>query len=590
MATESTLKMRDIATPSRLAQAKVGPVGAQQELCEAVTGFPFQLWGWLRYVEQRILEAMMSPQKRYIIVNVPPRAGKTTYSGVFLPAWFLGMFPSKRVMFVSYADDFSVDFGRAVRTILDRFGQGMFRVGVDKSAQGVSDWKMRNSFGGMLSTGVGGVLTGKGGDLIIVDDIIKNIQEAMSNATKRMHEKWFDSTLLSRLEPGGTLIITATRWADDDISGVLIERMKEPGYNGPKWEVIDLPALATPTDEELQLMSEMEVDDWVDVLGRHIGESLNPERMTAEDYAQLRDSGMDPYVWSCLYQQRPSASRFGMFPEQKWKHWNQANLPPRFTRKVRVWDLAATEGGGDWSVGTLMGLAPSGDLFVLDRWRGQLSSHALEMKVMETARSDGWGVAVRIEKEKAGAGKTVVEAYQRLLAGYDVGPATVEGTKEQRATPYSMMMQAGRVWLPEHADWLREWKKEHAGMIGNGVRPRHDDQIDTAAYCVLYLLEMGETTMWLPGDPLPGSGADAPEQPQVDRLIGEVPVTPKALGIGRPQGHGYPAHLVALWSEERELVADDGEGAPDPPELVADVTPPRRVHRSGPMAGQGHAA
>lgn len=590
MATEATLKMRDIATPSRLAVAKVGPVGAEQGLCESVTGFPFELYTWLRYVEQRILEAVMAPEKRYLIINVPPRSGKTTYAGVFLPAWFLGMFPSKRVMFVSYADDYSVDYGRSVRTILDRFGMGLFKVGVDKSAQGVSDWKMRNSFGGMLSTGVGGVLTGKGGDLIIVDDIIKNIQEAMSNATKRMHEKWFDSTLFTRLEPGGTLIVTATRWADDDISGVLIERMKQPGYSGPKWEVIDLPALATPTEEELAIMSEMEVDEWVDVLGRHMGEAINPIRTTREEYLEIQGSGLDPYVWSCLYQQRPSASRHGMFPELKWKHWNQANVPPRFTRRVRVWDLAATEGGGDYSVGTLMGLAPTGDLYVIDRWRGQLSSHDLEMKVLATARLDGFGTPIRIEQEKAGAGKTVVEHYKRLLAGHDVDSAKVEGSKEQRATPYSMMMQAGRVWLPEGADWLKEWKKEHAGMIGNGIRPRHDDQIDTGAYAVLYLLDMGSTTMWLPGDPLPGSGAGLPEQPKVDRFIGEVPVTREALGIGRPQRHGYPAHLVALWGEENELVADDGERAPQPAELVDLVPPPRRVHRSGPMAGQASAA
>ena len=166
MTTSTIDHLRRIATPSRLAL----------EIGKKVTGFDFELYHWLEYAEQRILDAIMDPHERFILLNVPPRSGKTTYSGVFLPGWFLGMFNDKHVMFVSYSDDFSVKFGRAVRTILDRFGHDYFGVGVDKSAQSASDWQMAGSFGGMLSTGVGGILTGHGGDLIVIDDIIKNIQ------------------------------------------------------------------------------------------------------------------------------------------------------------------------------------------------------------------------------------------------------------------------------------------------------------------------------------------------------------------------------------------------------------------------------
>lgn len=566
--------MRNIATPSRLGKT----IGKQ------VLGFDFELFRWLAYVEAKVVEAILDPNERYIIVNVPPRCGKTVFSGIFLPSWFLGMYPSKRVMFVSYADDYSVKYGRAVRTILDRFGRKLFDVGVDKSAQSASDWQMAGSLGGMLSTGVGGVLTGYGGDLIIVDDIIKNIQEARSQAVKRMHEDWFDTTLMTRLEPGGTVIITATRWADDDVSGVLLDRMSKPEYDGPKWELIDMPALAEPRN--INEMSDFELEEWVDEIGRRYGESLNPERRSAEGYRKIRDSGLDAYLWSCLYQQRPVASTSGMFPEKNWQHWNEANLPA-LTRKVRVWDLATTEGAGDFTVGTLIGVAASGDIYVIDRFRDQIGTATVEETVKTTAQRDGWGVPVLIEQEKNGAGKATVEHYQRLLPGYQVKPAKLEGSKEQRATPYSMMQQAKRVWLPAHAGWLKEWKKEHAGMIGNGVRPRHDDQIDTGAHGVLELLGVGSTEMWVPGL----DDALVPEERQMDALFGEANPLADPEVVGSPHRHFHPPHLRALWDQDNELGPEDRHGAVDPPVLVGPVgDAPRRVQRSGFATSDSSAA
>lgn len=492
----------------------------------------------------------------------------TTYSGVFLPAWFLGMFPALRVIFVSYSDDYSLQYGRAVRTILDKFGK-LFGVGVDKLAQSASDWRMKDSFGGMLSTGVGGVLTGYGGNLIIVDDIIKNIQEARSDTIKRMHELWFDTTLLTRLEPGGTLILTATRWADDDLTGRLIERMKQPDYDGPQWEVIALPALAEPAPEVITDMSDDELAAWVDELGRHYGDSLNPERRSAESYRRLRDGGLGQYEWSCLFQQYPSNAEGGMFPRTKWKHWNSATLPHQFVRKVRVWDLATTEGGGDWTVGTLMARGISGDLYVLDRRRVQCSTGDVEALVKSVAQEDGFDVMIGIELEKAGAGKTVVEHYQRVLVGYHVKPMKIEGTKEQRAVPYSNAQQAGRVWLPAGVEWLEVWKKEHAAMIGNGIRPRHDDQIDTAAYATLELLGVGGVEAYFPGiDTVPGQDEPLTQERQMELLVRQAQPGRQAQSIGLPNGHGYPAHLRAIWNEENERLAEDGEWPVEPLELV----------------------
>lgn len=187
-----------------------------------------------------------------------------------------------------------------------------------------------------------------------------------------------------------------------------------------------------------------------------------------------------------------------MFPRDRWMYWNPQNIPA-LTRSVRVWDLATTEGGGDWTVGVKMGIGSNGDLYVLDRQRFQRSTSDVEQAVLACSQTDGYGVKIMIEQERAGAGKTVFESYQRKLAGFSVAPAKADGTKEQRATPYSSMQQQRRVWLPESAPWLEEWRKEHQGMLGDGRRPRHDDQIDTAAYAARELLGQGAVSMWIPG-------------------------------------------------------------------------------------------
>lgn len=495
MATPAPLDhARHIATPSRLAMA----------IGKRVTGFDFVLWNWLAYVERRVIDAILDKRSRFLIVNLPPQVGKTTFSGVFLPAWFQGMFPGKRTMFVSYADDYSVKYGRAVRTILDRFGEQYFGVGIDRSAQSASDWQMQNSMGGMLSTGIGGVLTGYGGDLIVIDDVIKNIQEARSQATKRMHIDWYDSTLRSRLHAGGTILITATRWAEDDLSGTLIERMAQPGYSGDPWEVIALPALAEPSDEEERELEEL--DGWRDMLGRSVGESICEELHPAEEYQRIRESGMDRFLWSCVWQQRPMMPEGGMFPYSKWQLWNPQNKP-EMRRQARCWDLATTEGGGDWTVGVLMAQARNDDLYVLDRQRFQKSTSDVEAAVKFWAAQDGYQTTIIIEQEKAGAGKALFEHYQRILPGYTVVPGkSSDGSKEERAAPYSAMQQVGRVWLPEHAPWLEEWKKEHQAMMGDGRRPRHDDQIDTAAYCALNLLGTQASEIWIPGQDVLAGG------------------------------------------------------------------------------------
>lgn len=491
-----------MATPTRL-----GVTVGKEYL-----GRPYVVYPWTSYVERRVLDAVVDPEPRFIILNVPPQVGKTTFSGLLLPAWYLGMFPHHQAIFIAYAQEYAESWGLKCRGLLDRYGRKLFGVGVSNQQSAAANWKTEQGFGGMMSVGIGGGITGNPGNLIIIDDVIKTMEEAASPTTKKKHLEEYDGAISSRFqegdpetgEPGTTVLLTATRFSEDDLSGRLIERMDKEGYDGDRWEVISIPALAEPPED----VEGDELEEWRDFLGRRAGEGLKCR--FSQRFFEKRRSSIDAFAYSALYQQNPGLRQGGMFPRDLWAYWNASNLPG-LPRVVRAWDLATTEGGGDWTVGTKMALGTNGDLYVLDRIRVQYGPSRVEDLVETTAQADGYDTLVLIEQEKAGAGKALVEHYQRKLAGYNVKPAKIEGAKEVRATPYSAMQNRQRVHLPEDAPWLEEWKAEHAKMMGDGRRPRHDDQIDTGAYCTLELIGQGVTEMWIPG-----------EDPEDDAMAGLV--------------------------------------------------------------------
>ncbi len=499
------------------------PSRVGQHIGKKVWGEPYVVFPFIRYAEQRIIDAIMdTSHERYLIINAPPQVGKSSYVGILLPFWITGMFPSWQVMYISYSDDFSTGRGKDVRTLHQLYGKELFNSSIDPDFSSATDWRVAGGRGGMLSVGIGGLITGRPGHVIIIDDLIKNAQEATSAATKKMHLSEWDGTINRRIQPGGTVIMIATRWAEDDLSGALTERMAEPGYTGPNWEVIEFPAFAEPpVDGEL---SDDDLEEWTDVIGRHNGEVLDcrfsriPNRDPG-DFFTLAKAGMDPFAWSCLYQQKPSAREGGMFPPDNWQFYDPEELPS-LDREVRVWDLAATEGGGDWTVGTKIGR--SGDRFyITDVRRFRKNSGGVQDEVKLVATFDGYSPKVLIEEEKGGAGKSVIESYKRLLVGHTVEAAKAEGDKESRCTPYSAEQHKKRVYLPRPGtvNWdVKAFIEEHRKMMGDGRRPKHDDQIDTAAYGMLDLLGSGVVEMWIP------SGSNwMSAQSQMDALVGRNP-------------------------------------------------------------------
>jgi len=236
----------------------------------------------LKRLSRLCVEAVMGRRPR-VIVTMPPRHGKSLMASRWFPVWFLNAYPHKRMILASYGADFAAEHGRWVRNTVAQ-NQADLRVRLAPDSQACNRWDTPQG-GGMVTAGVDGPITGRGADLLILDDAYENWQVANSSTVREHIWNWWLSTAYTRLEPGGAILIVMTRWHRDDIVGRLIREMNA---GGEIWEVLKLPALAEDRD----------------ALGRRAGEALWPARYDIEALHRIRATVGDD-VWLPLYQQEP---------------------------------------------------------------------------------------------------------------------------------------------------------------------------------------------------------------------------------------------------------------------------------------------
>ena len=176
-----------------------------------------------------------------LIVNMPPGHGKSELGSIHFPAWYLGHWPDRRVIVAAHTADLARRFGRRTRDILDEHGPEFFGVRVSEDSAAAGRWEIQKRRGSLIATGVGGPITGERADLIIVDDPIKNAMEATSVVYREKLKEWYKTTLRTRLQPRGAIVIIMTRWHEDDLCGWLLKRQEE---GGRRWDLLNLPALA----------------------------------------------------------------------------------------------------------------------------------------------------------------------------------------------------------------------------------------------------------------------------------------------------------------------------------------------------------
>lgn len=388
-----------------------------------------------------------------IIISLPPRHGKSELITKNVPIWALENYGKKNVILCSYGGDLSSDFGRQVRDLI-KTNESVLNLRIRPDAERVNNW-LTSQGGAMYSVGLGGPITGRGADVLIIDDYIKEIKESLSQLHRDYIWDWFVTTAYTRLEPGATVIIVATRWHHDDLIGRLLKN--EPD----KWTNIVIPAIAEEND----------------ILGRPVGTPLFEERYPIEDLLD-RKRTLGSFFFNALYQQRPENDA-GKLTDRRWlKYLSQFPTDASGFQFARVWDLAATEDGGDWMVGTLMAYNKERDLTVIcDVERAQLGPLKVEALVAKTAKRDGPNVQILIEREPGSSGKLLVENYANtLLKGFKVEAVPANDGKLIRAQPFLAAVEAGRVYLVQ-SSWNTEWVNEYDDFPG----AEHDDQVDTAS-------------------------------------------------------------------------------------------------------------
>jgi len=262
-----------------------------------VMGQKWQNPDHLKLLNRALMRCVYGDLKR-LMVFMPPRHAKSTMGSQFFPAWFLGTFPDRRVILTSYEAEFAASWGRKARNILQEYGPSLFNIAVSQKSSASHRWDIADRDGGMITAGAGGAVTGYGGGLIIVDDPIKNAEDANSPTIRRKIWEWWQSTLYTRLEPNGSIVLIQTRWHRDDLGGHLLREMKA---GGEQWEVISLPALA--------------IDGMPDPIGRRPGEALWTERFDRERLLVLKNS-LDRYWWEALYQQAPVPQGGAEWPDE----------------------------------------------------------------------------------------------------------------------------------------------------------------------------------------------------------------------------------------------------------------------------------
>lgn len=431
-----------------------------------------------------------------LTISMPPRHGKSFLVSDHLPAWFLTVHPMLRTILASYEADFAASWGTKARNHVQDHPE--FGVDVSKETRSGSRWNLDGRTGGMDTAGAGGAITGKGAHLFVIDDPIKNAEEAFSSTQRQTIFDWYLSTAFTRLQSWGCqecgyenapscpheglktpgrMILMNTRWHEDDLNGRVTE--KEP----EKWAVLNLPALAEDNDQ----------------MGRERGEALCPSLFTLRALGDIK-AAQTPYFWAAMYQGRPNIEGGGLISrpfryhrllagegdspgvyELTDKNGSLSYVPEKDCYRFATMDVAGSvKTSADWTVFSVWDVTPGRILMLTGRERVRMeqSNHEEELRKWVGA----WPGLKFVGIEDKTFGTYLIKNMIRH-GGITVRPLKADTDKVSRAIPYGSAIGNGKVSFPSEAPWLQEWEHEHLQFPNSS----HDDQVDTGAYAVQIL-------------------------------------------------------------------------------------------------------
>ena len=413
----------------------------------------WQPYSYLRVIGDAIAEAVYRGGGN-LLVSIPVRHGKSELLDVWSPAWFLSCFPERQVILTTYAGELAEQFSRRCRNTLRDIGT----VQISDDSHAANRWNTSQG-GGMVAVGVGGTITGRGGHLILVDDPIRDSEEADSETIQRKQIDWFDSTLWTRREPGAVVVVLMARWHEADLYGYL---KTDPKHQG-QWTEIVFPALAEAHDE----------------LGRGPGEALCPERYDVAALENIRQT-IQPRWWRALYQQSPTSAEGAEIKRQWWRWYEELPVKRELLDFVCAsWDCAFRDSdGSDYVVGQVWGCyGPY--RYLLDQGRDRMDFTATVHAI--AASFEKWKPNATLVEAKAN-GDAVMNVLADAVSG--IVPVEPKGGKEARVRACAPQIEAGNVYLPKGMPWAAELVEEAAAFpLG-----KHDDQVDACSQALNWLL------------------------------------------------------------------------------------------------------
>lgn len=424
----------------------------------------------VRYLSEALADGIPRGGAR-IVVTMPPRHGKSETCSLALPVWFLAHNPHKRVLVASYGDSFAARWGRRARNAIEEKGAGI-GVAIAPDSSAAHEWDT-TAGGGMTTAGVGGGITGRGFHLAVVDDPHKDAEEASSETMQERAWEWWTQTFLTRLEPGGSVVVVLTRWHEGDLAGRILA---QDGADSV-WTRINFPAVAEDHD----------------ALGRAPGEALWPARYPVEALDKIRTgpSSVGSRAWAALYQQRPSPAGGGMFRDADFRYWsrgedgafvlhhgdgNDERVQPHQAWRAQTCDTAMkVKTVNDWTVVLTYAVTAKRQLILLDCVRQRIE--VPDQLPLIRAQRAKWKPRWTAVEDKASGTGIVQEARRQGVA---LRPLKAVADKVTRAAAAAVLYENHAVFHPLDAAWLADYEHE-LKAFPNGA---HDDQVDCIAHAV----------------------------------------------------------------------------------------------------------
>jgi predicted phage terminase large subunit-like protein len=410
----------------------------------------------------RAFERVATGQCKRLIINMPPRHTKSEFASYLLPAWFLGKFPEKKVIQTSHTAELAVGFGRKVRNLVDSdvYKDIFPSVGLQADSKAAGRWAT-NKGGDYFAIGVGGAVTGKGADILIIDDPHSEQEAALSETNPEIYDKtyeWYTSGPRQRLQPGGAIIIVMTRWSKKDLTGQVVKAATQ--REGEEWEVIDFPALLPS------------------------GKPLWPQFWSKIELLALKNE-LPNAKWQAQYMQQPTSDVSAIIKREWWRIWEE-DYPPQCEFLIQSWDTAFLKTQrSDYSACTTWGVfyhpddrgIEQANIILLNCFKRRMEFPELKQKAFEEWKE--WEPDAMIVEAKAAGSPLIFELRAMGIPVQEFTPSK-GNDKIARLNAVADLFASGHVWVP-NTSWAEELVEEVASFPSG----EHDDLVDSMTQALL---------------------------------------------------------------------------------------------------------